>query len=92
MRAIAPGLPLWAVPLAMAASNLATMVGVSPANLGIYEAAAYGAWKLAGATPETALTLALAQHAAFLAAMLGGGWLLATLSAFTSRAESASRD
>ncbi len=91
MRALAPGLPLWSVPLAMAATNVATMVAVSPANLGVYEAAAYGAWTLAGASSGTAIGLALAQHAAFLAAMLGGGWSLSTLTALTSPAESNSR-
>jgi len=91
MRAMAPGLPLWSVPLAMAAPSIATMVAVSPANLGVYEAAAYGAWTLAGAAPEKALMLAVVQHMVFLAPMLAGGWTLSTLSVLTSRAAGRSR-
>jgi len=78
LQALAPGLPGWGAALALLAVNLATIVGLTPGNLGIYEGAAFAAWTLAGAEAETALSLSLAQHGAYLAASLGGGWLLAT--------------
>ena len=78
LQALAPELPAWGSALALLAVNLATIVGLTPGNLGIYEGAAFAAWTLAGAEAETALSLALAQHGAYLAASLGGGWLLAT--------------
>jgi uncharacterized protein (TIRG00374 family) len=62
----------------LAAVALATMVPVSPGNLGVYEGAAFAAWHLAGADPATATALALIQHAAFLLPASGIGLLVLT--------------
>ena len=81
VHALGVDAPFWGVPLALLAVNLSTMVGVTPANLGVYEGAAFGAWTLAGVDAPMALAVALAQHAAYLIAARGGGWLLTTLAA-----------
>lgn len=69
-------LPLWATVLVLASVGLATMVAVAPANLGVYEASAFAAYRLAGVDPETAAALALLQHAAYLLPLAGTGWLV----------------
>ncbi|MBW3534737.1 MAG: flippase-like domain-containing protein [Gemmatimonadetes bacterium] len=65
--------------LVLVAVNLATMVSVAPANLGVYEGSAFLAWRAVGAAPELALGLAVVQHLAYLLPMAGGGWLTVTL-------------
>ena len=73
--------------LVLAAVGLATMVSVSPANLGVYEAAAFGAYGLAGVDGSSALALVLLQHALFLLPAAGTGWLLMTLQGLPSGSE-----
>ncbi|GIW51724.1 MAG: hypothetical protein KatS3mg081_1079 [Gemmatimonadales bacterium] len=68
--------PTAGILLALAAVNLATLAPLTPASLGVYEAAAFGAYQLVGVSPATALTLAVVQHAAYLVALLGPGWFL----------------
>jgi len=65
--------------LVLASVALATMVTVTPANLGIYEASAFAAYRLAGVDPATATALAVVQHVAFLIPAAGTGWLLLSL-------------
>lgn len=65
--------------LVLVAVNLATMVSLAPANLGVYEGSAFLAWRALGVDPELALGLAVVQHVAYLLPMAGGGWLTVTL-------------
>lgn len=58
----------------LATVSLATIVSVSPGNLGVYEGAVFLAYRHLGLAPEVALGLAAVQHAAFLAPMVGPGW------------------
>lgn len=62
--------------LVLASVALATMITVTPANLGVYEASAFGAYRLTGVDPATATALAVVQHVAFLVPAAGTGWLL----------------
>ena len=65
--------------LVLACVGLATMVSVTPANLGVYEASAFAAYRLAGVDAEMATALALVQHVVFLVPVAGTGWALVTL-------------
>lgn len=66
-----PGSPV----LALAATNLASALPVSPGNVGVYEAAAYGAYHgLLGVAAPTAVALGVLGHATYLAAFVGLGW------------------
>jgi uncharacterized membrane protein YbhN (UPF0104 family) len=65
--------------LVLAATNIATVVPFVPANLGTYEAAVFGAYRILGISEETALALAVAQHACQLLPAVGAGYLLLTL-------------
>lgn len=68
--------PWWVIPGALVAVNLASIVSVTPANLGPFEAAATLVYLAAGLTPEMAVTLAIVQHGAYLLPLAGTGWLL----------------
>ena len=59
----------------------ATLVTVAPANLGVYEAAAFGAYRLLGVPAEEAAALGLLQHVCLLLPLAGTGYLLAALRA-----------
>jgi uncharacterized membrane protein YbhN (UPF0104 family) len=76
--AVALGVPLTAggVILVLAAVNLSTMISVTPANVGIYEASALVAYAIVGVDTATAMGLAVLQHAAYLIPLAGVGWLL----------------
>jgi uncharacterized membrane protein YbhN (UPF0104 family) len=65
------------VALALAATAVATLIPVMPANLGSYEGSVYVALTLAGISPTLALTVALAQHATQLMAAIVPGVLVA---------------
>ncbi len=67
-------LPVASVLVVLAAVNVATMVSVSPGNLGVYEAAAVAAYALFGVPMEQAVALALVQHACLLAALILPGY------------------
>ena len=54
--------------------NVATMISLAPGNLGVYEAAAFAAYTLLGLPAETAITLSLLQHFAYLIAMVAPGY------------------
>ncbi len=67
-------LPFWTIFLIMATVSLATMVPVAPANLGVYEAAAFFMYQYLGIPPEQALGLALFQHLCLLIPIIGAGY------------------
>lgn len=69
-------LPWWSVFLILSALCLATMIPVSPGNLGMYEAAVFFVYRFLGLEPETALGLALCQHLCYLIALVAPGYLL----------------
>jgi uncharacterized protein (TIRG00374 family) len=73
--------PVPATLVVLAAVSVATMLPLSPANLGVYEGAAFLAYRWAGVDAEAALALAVVQHLALLAAMGGSGWAAVTLRA-----------
>lgn len=68
-------LPWWGILGILVAVNLSTLVSVTPANLGMYEASAVLVYLALGLTRETAVTLAVVQHAAYLLPLAGIGWL-----------------
>lgn len=69
-------LELGGVILVLAAVDLSTMVSVTPANVGIYEASAFAAYRVVGIGEPTALGLSVLQHLMFLIPLAGTGWLL----------------
>lgn len=69
-------LPLSTLALVLAAVSFATMLSVAPANLGIFEAAAFAAYRWLGVPPAEAMALAIVQHTCFLLAMVGPGYAL----------------
>lgn len=62
--------------LVLAAVILGTMLPISPANLGTYEASAFLAYRYLGLPPEQALSLAVAQHVCFIVPSVGIGYLV----------------
>lgn len=88
-RACGVELPVTTVVVVLAAVNLATMVSVSPGNLGVYETAAYAIYLSLGVDPAQALSLSLVQHAAYLVAMIVPGYVLTGWRALTSSRASA---
>ena len=65
--------------LVVAALSVATIIPGPPGNLGVYEAVVSLAYVACGVPPETALALALLQHACFLAASVAPGLLTLAL-------------
>lgn len=76
LAALEVTVPLSTLLLVLAAVNLSTMISVTPANLGIYEGAAFLAYRATGVDGGTALALSVLQHAAYLIPMAGAGWIL----------------
>lgn len=62
--------------LVLAAVLLATMVPVSPGNLGAYEAAAFFAYRYLGVPTEEAFAIAVVQHVCFMVSSVGVGYTL----------------
>ncbi|HWH50091.1 MAG TPA: lysylphosphatidylglycerol synthase transmembrane domain-containing protein [Gemmatimonadaceae bacterium] len=60
--------------LVLAALVLATMLPVTPGNLGTYEASVFLAYRYLGVSPELALGIAVAQHVCFLLPAVGIGY------------------
>lgn len=81
-KAFGISLPLWTVFLVLAALALATMVPISPGNLGVYEAVVFFIYKYLGIPPEQAMGLALIQHLCYLLPMVGTGYLCIILRYF----------
>lgn len=67
-------LPLRTAPLVLAAVILATMIPLSPGNLGPYEAATVLAYRWLGLPTAEALGIALVQHLMYLLPILGTGY------------------
>jgi uncharacterized protein (TIRG00374 family) len=65
--------------LVLAALAIATLVPVAPANIGVYEAMVFAAYRYMGVPADVALGLAVVQHVCFLVPMLGTGYLTLTL-------------
>lgn len=65
--------------LVLASLCVATIAPIAPANVGVYEAAVFAAYRYMGVAPETALGLALVQHLCFLLPMLSTGYITLTL-------------
>jgi uncharacterized membrane protein YbhN (UPF0104 family) len=63
----------------LAASALGSVVPVAPANIGTYEAASYGAYRLLGLSGEAALGIAVVQHFCQLLPAIGAGYVLLSL-------------
>lgn len=76
LRAFGSPAPASASPVVLSAVNLATMLPIAPANLGAYEAAASATFQGLGLAPETALAVAIVQHACFLLPAVGAGVLV----------------
>jgi uncharacterized protein (TIRG00374 family) len=69
-------IPAWSVLLILAGLNLATMIPVTPGNIGVYEATVFFIYQYLGVHPEQALGLALLQHLCYLLPLVGTGYLL----------------
>lgn len=69
-------LAAWTVLAVLVAVNLASIVSVTPANLGTYEAGAFFVLRAAGVGAGEAVALALLMHAAYLVPLAGIGWVL----------------
>jgi uncharacterized membrane protein YbhN (UPF0104 family) len=69
-------LPFGGSLLVLAAVILATMVPISPGNLGTYEASVFLAYRHIGVAPELALSLAVVQHVCFMLPAVGVGYVL----------------
>jgi uncharacterized membrane protein YbhN (UPF0104 family) len=65
--------------LVLAALAIATMIPVAPANLGVYEAMVFAAYRYMGVPAETALGLAVVQHICFLLPTLATGYITLTM-------------
>jgi uncharacterized protein (TIRG00374 family) len=77
-HAFGVSLPIASCVLVLAALNLATLVPIVPANLGVYEAAVALIYTHLGLAPEQAVAMAVVQHACFFVALAlpGYAWLL----------------
>jgi uncharacterized membrane protein YbhN (UPF0104 family) len=65
--------------LVLAGLAITTLLPIAPANLGVYEATVFAAYRFVGVPVETALGLAVIQHACFLLPALAVGYLTVTL-------------
>lgn len=62
--------------LVLATVILATMLPISPGNLGAYEASVFLVYRYLGVAPELALSLAIVQHVCFMIPAVGLGYSL----------------
>jgi uncharacterized membrane protein YbhN (UPF0104 family) len=86
--AIGCGVPVGPEMILLVAASIAvvTLIPSPPGNVGLYELAVVAAYQWVGVAPETALAVALLQHALFLLAMLAPGALIVALdSTFLAR-------
>ena len=65
--------------LVLAALAVTTLLPIAPANLGVYEATVFATYRLAGASAELALGMAIVQHLCFLLPMLLTGYVTLTV-------------
>ena len=73
-RAFGVVLPLSSAVLVLAALNLATLLPLTPGNVGLYEAAVVFAYTWLGVPPEQALSMAVVQHACYVVALALPGY------------------
>ena len=81
---------LAAAVLIVASLAVTTLLPVSPANLGVYEATVFAAYRYLGVPADAAFGLAIAQHACFLIPSVFTGYGLATLTQLRGRARAQS--
>ena len=81
-RSLGLDLPVGTALLVLASVNFATIVSVSPGNLGVFEAVSFAAYRLTGVSPEHALTLSLLQHVCYLIPMVGVGYVYGGMRVF----------
>lgn len=72
-------IPWWGILAVLVAVNLSTVVSVTPANLGVFEGAAFLIYITLGISSETAMALAIVQHAAYLIPLAGIGWVTSSV-------------
>lgn len=65
--------------LVLAALAITTLLPVSPANLGVYEATVFAAYRFAGVSADLALGIAIVQHLCFLLPALSAGYVTLTV-------------
>lgn len=65
--------------LVLAALSITTLLPVTPANLGVYEATVFAGYRYVGVPTETALGLAIVQHFCFLVPAIVTGYVTLTL-------------
>jgi uncharacterized protein (TIRG00374 family) len=87
-RSFGVDLPIGGTLLVLAAVVLGTIVPVSPANVGTYEAGVFLAYRHLGLTPEQSAALALAQHVCFILPAVLPGYALLSLSTGKAMASS----
>jgi uncharacterized membrane protein YbhN (UPF0104 family) len=63
-------LPWMTAVVVLAVVNVSTIVSITPGNLGVYQAAVFAVYTLLGVPADTAITLGLLQHFAYLVAMI----------------------
>ena len=71
--------PWWGILAVLVAVNLSTVVSVTPANLGVFEGAAFLVYRTLGISSDTAVVLAIVQHAAYLIPLAGIGWVISSV-------------
>lgn len=71
--------------LVLAALALTTLLPVSPANLGVYEATVFSVYRFLGFSSETALGMAIVQHLCFLLPSIATGYLTITIRSMLER-------
>lgn len=65
--------------LVLAAVSVSSLAPVTPANLGVYEAAVFAAYRYTGVGADVALGLSVLQHLCFLLPMLCTGYVMLTV-------------
>lgn len=75
-RSLGIDLPVTTAPFVLAVVTFATLVAVAPGNFGVYEAAAFAAYRWLGVPAGDAAALGLVQHACFLVPLVGTGYVL----------------
>ena len=84
-HALAVHIPITHSVLVLAASGLATILPVTPGNIGTYEASVLIAYKWLGLDSQEALAVALVQHFSYLAASTLPGYCAVTVRQFRGR-------
>jgi uncharacterized membrane protein YbhN (UPF0104 family) len=76
--------------LIVASLAVTTLLPVSPANLGVYEATVFAAYRYMGVPADAAVGLAIVQHLCFLLPSILTGYLVATLAQLRARGRATS--